>query len=36
MLDFVFLAVTALFFILAILYTHACERLKKESSDEPR
>ena len=30
MLDIVFIATTALFFAIAVLYVHACERLKQE------
>jgi hypothetical protein len=28
MLDFIFIAATALFFLVGILYVHGCERLK--------
>jgi len=30
MLDIVFIAETALFFVIAVLYVHSCERLKEE------
>jgi hypothetical protein len=30
MLDIVFIAETALFFVIGVLYVHACERLKQE------
>jgi len=30
MLDIVFIGVTALFFVVAVLYVHACEGLEQE------
>jgi hypothetical protein len=30
MLDIVFIAATALFFVIAVLYVRGCERLKQE------
>jgi len=36
MMDLIFIAATALFVVVAILYVYTCERLGQESKHEPK